>query len=92
MAKFGSVAGESLEELDIIESTVLAGLEPLLQDASIRFRNEGRDELSLQMLEAAVYAGLQTGWIDDNRARALVNFRWRDEAIAVWKGLVNHHS
>ena len=57
---------------------------------AIRFRNTGRDELSLQLLEAAVEAGLQSGWIDDNRARALVNLSRRPEAISLWNGLVDH--
>ena len=41
-------------------------------EASIRLRSGGSDELSLQLLDAAVAFGLRSGLVNDNRAWALV--------------------
>ncbi|MEB3241335.1 MAG: hypothetical protein VKJ31_04745, partial [Synechococcus sp.] len=60
---------------------------PLLQEA-IALREANDVELSLALLEAAVAAGLRSGWIDDNRARALVNLEHYSEAVALWQTLL----
>ena len=61
-------------------------LTPVLEDA-IRLRESGKAEASLQVLDAAVAAGLCSGWIEDNRARALVQLERRAEALVIWEAL-----
>merc|ERR1712185_101 len=60
---------------------------PLLKEA-IGLREANDVALSLQVLEAAVAAGLRSGWIDDNRARALVNLERYSEALELWQALL----
>ena len=79
--------GESLPELDAAEATVLADLERPVLEASIRLRDQGTAALSLRLLEAAREAGVCSAWIDDNRARALVQLNRRAEALAIWEAL-----
>ena len=88
--QLAQAAGESLPEVEAAESSALADLERPVLEASIRLRKQGSVELSLQLLEAAVDAGLSSPWIDDNRARALVSLGRRTEAIALWSALVEH--
>ena len=64
---------------------------PLLKEA-IALREVGDFDLSLQLLEAAVASGLHSGWIDDNRARVLVNLERYSEAVDLWQGLLDSDS
>ena len=70
---------QTLEELEL----------PLLKEA-IHLRDNGHPSESLELLYAAEDAGLNSGWIDDNKARALVDVGRRAEAIALWRSLENH--
>ena len=59
---------------------------------SIAFREQGLDALSLQLLDQAQAAGLTSGWVDDNRARALLAMGQMDEALAIWADLSDQAS
>ena len=48
---------------------------------------EGRPDLALQFLEAVEARGLRHGWIDDHRARCLLQLQRREEAEAIWQQL-----
>ena len=48
---------------------------------------EGRAELALQLLEAVQVRGLRHGWIDDHRARCLLQLQRHEEAEAIWQQL-----
>jgi len=63
-------------------------LTALLQEA-IALREDQRAELSLQVLEIAIAAGLSSEWIDDNRARALLALERNDEAQQLLQKLLN---
>ena len=78
---------ETLPELESAEATALADLERPVLEASIRLRDQGAAALSLRLLEAAREAGLCSAWIDDNRARALVQLNRRAEAQVIWEAL-----
>ena len=78
---------ETLPELESAEATALADLERPVLEASIRLRDQGAAALSLRLLEAAREAGLCSAWIDDNRARALVQLNRRAEAQVIWEEL-----
>ena len=69
-------APSKIEELEL----------PVLQEA-IDLREQGDAELSLGLLDTAKEAGLGSGWIDDNRARVLVNLDRYSEAMALWQQL-----
>ena len=68
LIELAEAAGESLPELEGREFSELAEFEQPLVEASIRLRSGGSNELSLQMLDAAVGFGVRSGLIDDNRA------------------------
>ena len=59
---------------------------PVLQQ-SIVLRDSGQPALSLSLLEQAEAGGLRSGWLLDNRARALLLLQRRDEAKALWHEL-----
>ena len=63
--------GESLPEFEGREFSALGDFEQPLVEASIRLRSGGNNELSLQVLDAAVVFGVRSGLVDDNRAWAL---------------------
>ena len=69
-------APSQLEELEL----------PVLQEA-IDLREQGDAELSLVLLDSAKEAGLSSGWIDDNRARVLMNLDRYSEAMTLWQQL-----
>ena len=48
---------------------------------------EGRPDLALHFLEAVEARGLRHGWIDDHRARCLLQLQRREEAEAIWQQL-----
>ena len=56
---------------------------PVLEQ-SILLRESGAVELSLAFLDRAEAGGLTSGWIQDNRARALLLLQRRDEAKELW--------
>ena len=64
-------------------------LTALLQDA-IDLRSGGNNELSLQLLNAAVEFGVRSGLVDDNRAWALAGLGRPMEAMGLWNELVHH--
>ena len=78
-------SGESLPEFEGREFSALSEFEQPLVDASIRLRSGGSNELSLQLLEAAVAFGVRGGLVDDNRAWALVGLDRLPEAVALWR-------
>ena len=59
---------------------------PLLEQA-IALRENGELQASLELLDQAKADGLQSPWIEDNRARALVRLERRAEALAIWEAL-----
>jgi len=63
--------------------------DPLIPMA-IQLREGGQAGASLALLDAALNAGHHSPWIDDNRARALVDLGRRPEAIALWEQLLGH--
>jgi tetratricopeptide (TPR) repeat protein len=67
--------------------------EQLLQqclEESIVLREEGQAALSLQLLQAAQQAGLDSPWLLDNQARALVALGQRQDARDLWLRLLQH--
>ena len=80
-------AGEGLPEFEGREFSALGDFEQPLVDASIRLRSGGSNELSLQLLNAAVEFGMRSGLVDDNRAWALVGLGQLPEAVALWREL-----
>ena len=48
---------------------------------------EGQADLALQLLQAVQARGLRHGWIDDHRARCLLQLQRREEAEAIWQQL-----
>ena len=57
---------------------------------SIALRENGRPQLSLELLTAVQQAGLQNPWLLDNQARALVALGERQAAAALWQRLTQH--
>lgn len=53
----------------------------------IAAREEGQVLLSLLLTERAQQAGLESGWLKDNQARALVRLDREAEAVALWLDL-----
>jgi predicted Zn-dependent protease len=64
--------------------TVAAFEEAILKDA-IAAREAGNAKGSLALLDAAYAAGFTSGWLQDNRARALVHLQRTVEAVAIWR-------
>ena len=87
LIELSEAAGERLPELAGREFSELSEFEQPLVEASIRLRSGGRNELSLQLLDAAVAFGVRSGLIDDNRARALVGLGRLPEAVVLWREL-----
>ena len=65
------------------------GSDPLIPMA-IQLREGGQPGASLALLDGALNAGHHSPWINDNRARALVDLGRRPEAIALWEQLLGH--
>ena len=64
-------------------------LQEVLEEA-IRLRECGQPELSLALLERSHAQGLQSPWMEDNRARALVDMDRPAEACEVWRQLAEN--
>jgi len=62
----------------------------LLIPTAIQLRQQGQAAASLALLDAALNAGHRSPWIEDNRARALVDLGRPPEAIALWEQLQSH--
>ena len=58
-------------------------------EEAIRLRESGQAELSLALLERAESDGLDDVWLQDNRARALVELQRHQEAARIWAELEN---
>jgi hypothetical protein len=52
-----------------------------------QLRENGEPAASLALLDAAINQGGQSPWIQDNRARALIDLKRRPEALKIWKTL-----
>ncbi|QEY32396.1 hypothetical protein EVJ50_09400 [Synechococcus sp. RSCCF101] len=87
LQQLAAAAGKRLERVDAAEASRFADLERAVLEEAIQLRSDGAVELSLQLLEAAQTAGMQSPWLDDNRARALVILERQAEALAIWEGL-----
>ena len=87
LIELAEAGGESLPEFEGREFSVLGDFEQPLVEASIRLRSGGNNELSLQLLDAAVAFGVRSGLVDDNRAWALVGLGRLSEAVAFWREL-----
>ena len=61
---------------------------PVLQQG-IALRQAGAAALSLALLDRAAAAGLSSGWLQDNRARALVLLQRSEEARRIWQELLS---
>ena len=85
LIELAEAAGENLPEFEGREFSALAELEQPLVEASIRLRSGGNNELSLQLLNAAVEFGVRSGLVDDNRAWALAGLGRLPEAVALWR-------
>ena len=83
-----AVATSAREFLAATSASLRASIDPtpVLEEA-IRLRNNGEPEASLQVLDQAVAEGLSSPWIDDNRARALVQLDRPTEALVIWQAL-----
>ena len=87
LIELSEAAGESLPEFAGREFSALSELEQPLVEASIRLRSAGSNELSLQLLDAAVEFGVRSGLVDDNRAWALVGLGRLPAAVALWRAM-----
>ena len=58
-------------------------------EKAIQLRDEHRSDASLELLEAAAQQGICGGWLDDNRARALLELGRHEEARTLWTSLRN---
>lgn len=90
--RLGRVAAEhgaSLEGLAQAGDSPAALQEAILLEA-IALRERGQAAASLALLDAAIEAGLPSGWLQDNRARALVHLQRPVEAVALWRQLQHH--
>ena len=85
MIELAEAAGERLPELEGREFSALSEFEQPLVEASIRLRSAGNNELSLELLDAAVVFGVRSGLVDDNRAWALAGLGRLPEAVALWR-------
>ena len=90
LIELAEAGGESLPEFEGSEFSALAEFEQPLVEASIRLRSGGNNELSLQLLDAAVVFGVRSGLVDDNRAWALAGLGRRTEAMGLWNELLDH--
>ena len=69
------------------------GADELLQaclEEAIALREAGQAQLSLELLQAAEQAGLNSPWLLDNQARALVELEQRQAACELWSRLLEH--
>ena len=88
--RIAAEVGQPISRLDAVDAQKLEDLEhPLLEEA-IQLRDGGHPQASLEVLVAAEKAGLSSGWLIDNQARALVELGRRGEAIELWRALVDH--
>lgn len=62
-------------------------LEHACLEEAIALREAQQPALSLELLATAEQLGLKSGWLHDNRARALVDLGRRPEALAIWESL-----
>ena len=90
LIELAEASGENLPEFEGREFSALAEFEQPLVESSMRLRSGGNNELSLQLLDAAVEFGVRSGLVDDNRAWSLVGLGRRPEAMGLWNELIDH--
>jgi hypothetical protein len=89
LRQVGEAQGRAMPHLLEAKPSLLIDLElPVLKQA-IDLRESGDWDLSLQLLEAAIAGGLTSPWINDNRARVLVNLERYSEAVELWQQLLD---
>ena len=71
----------------LLTSTAESDLPRALAEKAIQLREDKRSDVSLKLLEAAAQQGVSGGWLDDNRARALLELGRREEARTLWTAL-----
>ena len=76
-----------VEPSRLLLSSAAEDLTMAVLEQSIAFREAGQAALSLSLLDRARAAGLGSGWLQDNRARALVVLGRSDAALAIWAEL-----
>jgi hypothetical protein len=86
LARVAAEHGVRLEAVHAASGSPAELEQAILCDA-IAARDFGRAEASLALLEAALQHGLPSGWLEDNRARALVHMQRPVEAVALWRQL-----
>jgi len=59
-------------------------------EEAIAVREANQPDLSLELLQAAAEKGLESPWLLDNQARALVNLGERQVAWELWQRLLDH--
>ena len=74
------------QELQISRESMEA-LEQAVLKESIRSRDAGQAATSLLLIEAAQAGGMNSPWLKDNQARALVNLQRVPEAVELWREL-----
>ncbi|MFY8150434.1 MAG: hypothetical protein ACOVNL_14610 [Prochlorococcaceae cyanobacterium] len=65
-------------------------LEQLCLEEVIGLRDQEQPHLSLGLIDVAQGLGLQSPWLDDNRARALLLLGEEDSARSIWQALAGH--
>ncbi len=75
----------------LLEPQVGGDAPDLLIPMTIQLREQGQAAASLALLDAALAMGHEGPWIQDNRARALVDLGRRVDAIVIWEQLQAHH-
>jgi hypothetical protein len=67
----------------------LAKLERSIINEAIELRKKNKNELSLNILEISIYAGLNNDLIYDNKARVLFNMGRKRDAVHIWQTLLS---
>ena len=66
-------------------------MEQALLEEAIASREGGAAHFSLALVEWALEAGYTSPWLQDNRARALINLQRPQEAFRLWQELAQPH-
>ena len=82
--------GWSLQMINSLSISSI-GLEIGLLEEAIASRESGAAAFSLALVEWALEAGFTSPWLQDNRARALVNLQRLQEACDLWQELSEPH-
>ncbi|MFL0789234.1 MAG: hypothetical protein AB8E87_03305, partial [Prochlorococcus sp.] len=71
-------------------STEISAELKVMLDSAISLRNNGHPKASLSLLDDAVARAQPNAWVEDNRARALINLGRDQEALQIWQCLSKH--